>query len=120
MLHFLTVCHPSSYGVVCLCIKIRSHTLKCQGFFKHYFCFQGSKQEITPSVPQPVETGISDMQRKPGLAHGKYRNIFLDLKSLKCLLLFYVDKYQNQEADKSLLKEACSVPERAMVKCVSV
>lgn len=117
MLHFLTVCHPSSYGVVCLWVKIRSHTLKCQGFFKHYFCFQGSKQEIPPSVPQLVGTGISDMQPKPGLAYG---NIFSDLKSSKCLLLFYVDKYQNQEDDKSLLKEACSVPESTMVKCVSV
>lgn len=35
-------------------------------------------------------------------------------KSPKCLLLFYEDK-QNQEADKSLLKEAFSVPESAVV-----
>lgn len=96
MPHLLTVCHPSSYGVVCLWIKIRSHILKCQGFFKHCFCFQGSKQEMPSSVPQLVGTGISDMQQKPGLAHGKYRNIFLDLKSPNCLLLFCEDKYQNQ------------------------
>lgn len=72
------------------------------------------------SVPQLVGTGISDMQQNPGQVHGKYRNIFSDLKSPKCLLLFYGDKYQNQEADKSLLKEACSVSESAVVKCVSV
>lgn len=114
MLHFLTVCHPSSYGVVCL-VKIRSHIVKCQGFFKHYFCFWKSKREILSSAPQLVGTAASDMQQKPGLAHGKYRNIFSDLKNPKCLLLFYEDKHQNQEADKSLLKEACRVPESAVV-----
>lgn len=78
MLHFLIVCHPSSYGVVCLWVKIRSHVLKCQSFFKHCFCFQGSKQEMPSSVPQLVGTGVRDMQQKPGLAYGKHRNIFLD------------------------------------------
>lgn len=65
MLHFLTVSHPSGYGVVCL-VKIRSHIDKCQGFLKHYFPFQGSKQEMLTSVPQLVETAVSDMQQKPG------------------------------------------------------
>lgn len=91
-LRFLTVCHPSSCGVFCLWVQIRSHTPQCQGSFKHYFCFQGGKREIPSSASQLVATGMSDTWQKPGLAHGKYRDLSSGLKRPKCLLLVFVNK----------------------------